>query len=277
MKVKLYKPQNALLQRYIECFYTLKRKSEEKSVTYIGFPSIYSMICLNSNADVKITENYNVYLTHNPDNLIQTRLLRKFDYGGQVKYEGEADEIVIYFKPLGLNAFLEYDSKYYKGNYFIEFNPFEDFKCKMAEIFLIDNEENRIQILENYWLSKFRGFEHPFLHQVVEKIMDEDVSFSISKIAFEIGVSRTTLIKHFMLQIGTTPAKFRKIARFRNAMKLHRLKISEENLSDISYDAAYFDQSHMIKDFKSLTKLSPKSFFSKISKLEDGQINWLFL
>ena len=277
MKVTLYKPKNALLQKYIECFYTLKRDSAEKSVTYMGFPSLYSMICLNKQADVRVTKDYKVYISHNPDKLIQTRLLRKFDYGGQVKYEGEADEIVIYFKPLGLNAFLEYHSKYYQSNCFIEFNPFEDFKLKMSEIFLSVNEENRIQLLEHYWLSKFKGFEHPFLHQVIEKIMDEGDATAISKIAFEKGVSRTTLIKHFMLQTGITPAKFRKIVRFRNAMERHRLKISAENLSDISYDAAYFDQSHMIKDFKTLTKLSPKSFFSKISKLEDGQINWLFL
>lgn len=277
MEVKLYKPQSALLQRYIECFYTLKCQPESKDVRYIGFPSLYSMICMNNRADVKVTGNYSVSITHNSDKPIQTRLVRKFDSGGQVKYAGEADEIVIYFKPLGLNAFLEYDLKYYKNNYFVEFNPFEDFKGRMAAIFLIDNEENRIQALENYWLCKFRGFKHPFLNQVIEKIMDENESFSISRIALENGVSRPTLVKHFMLQIGTTPAKFKKIVRFRNAMKRYRLKISEENLSDISYDATYFDQSHMIKDFKTLTNLSPKNFFSQISTLEDGQINWLFL
>lgn len=277
MEVKLYKPQNALLQQYIECFYTLKCQPKEKSITYISFPSLYSMICLNNKADIKVTGDYYVSITHDSASPIQTRLVRKFDYCGKIKYSGAADEIVIYFKPLGLNAFLQYKPQYYKNNYFIEFSPFEDYKSRMAEVFLSENEENRIQALENYWISKYIGFEHPFLNQVVAKIMDENDSFSISKIAFENGISRTTLIKHFMLQIGTTPAKFRKIVRFRNAMKRHRLKISAENLSDISYDAFYFDQSHMIKDFKSLTNLSPKNFFSKISTLEDGQINWLFL
>jgi transcriptional regulator GlxA family with amidase domain len=91
------------------------------------------------------------------------------------------------------------------------------------------------------------------------------------------GISRTTINKHFDLHLCTTPSQFKKVFRFRNAMRRHRLKISAESLADISCDAEYFDQSHMIKDFKSLTSYAPKTFFSKISALEDGQINWLFL
>ena len=277
MEVKLYKPQSSLLQKYIECFYTLKRQPEEEKIIYASFPSIFRMVCLNYKSAVKVTANDSVFIRHDPTSTIQTRLIHKFEYSGQVKYEGEADEIVIYFKPLGLNSFLEHDLGRYNDAYFVEFNPYQDFKSKAAEIFSVEDENERIQMLEDYWISKYVGFRHPFLARAVERILDEDDLSSISEIASEHDVSRPTLIKHFLLHIGTTPAKFRKIARFRNAMKHHRLKMREENFSDISSDAAYFDQSHMIKDFKSLTRLSPKKFFSQITQLENGQINWLFL
>ena len=276
MKVKLYKPQNSLLQQYIECFYTLQRDAEDNSVTYRAFPSVFSMVCLNSRENIELSEQ-NLIFTHCPASKLQTTLICDFKSSGWIRYEGAADEIVIYFKPLGLNAFLEKDFNHYVHSFFVEFSPFDDYRSAMTEIFSIESDEVRIQTLENYWLSKHKGFEHPFLHSITDEIIDRNSSASLAETARKNGISRTTLNKHFDLHLCTTPSQFKKVVRFRNAMKRHRQKISAENLADISYDADYFDQSHMIKDFKSLTKHSPKIFFSKLSTLEDGQINWLFL
>jgi AraC-like DNA-binding protein len=38
----------------------------------------------------------------------------------------------------------------------------------------------------------------------------------------------------------------------------------------------YFDQSHLVKEFKELTGFSPKTFFKQISPLENGTIQWMF-
>ncbi len=277
MKVKLYKPQNSFLQQYIECFYTFRRGPEDENICYLAFPSIFSMVCLNVGEKIEISDG-NLTFTHCPDFEVQTTLMCDFKHSNWIRYEGATDEIVIYFKPLGLNAFLEKKLRHYTRATFVEFSPFDDYRSAMKEIFLIDGDEARLQALENYWLSKYRGFEHPFLHPVIDELMrEESRGVSISETARKHGVSRPTLIKHFDLHICTTPSQFKKIVRFRNAMKLHRQKISEENLADISYSADYFDQSHMIKDFKSLTRYSPKDFFSKISTFENGYINWLFL
>jgi AraC-like DNA-binding protein len=278
MKVKSYKPQNPLLQQYIECFYTIRRRPEDANETYIAFPNIFSMICLNADSQTRLVGR-NIITTHShcPHNKLESALICNFTTADWVRYEGAADEMVIYFKPLGINAFLERDLKHYLPSFFVKFHPFDDYRTAMLEIFSIEDGAARIQALENYWLSKYRGFEHPFLHCVVSEMMNEGGSSSISKAARRNGISRPTLNKHFDRHICTTPSQFKKIVRFRNAMKHHRQKIAAENLADISTGADYFDQSHMIKDFRTLTNHSPKTFFSKISTLEDGQINWLFL
>jgi len=276
MKVKLYKPQNPRLQKYIECFYTLRRFAADESVTYLAFPSIFSMVCLNAQERIE-QSGENLIFTHCPQNRLQTHIICDFRSAGWIRYEGAADEIVIYFKPLGLNAFLEKNLTSYVPSIFAEFAPFGDYQTIMTEIFALDGDEPRLRALENYWLSKYKGFEHPFLHRVIEEMVNDGGAASISETALKNRISRPTLNKHFDLHIGTTPSQFKKVVRFRNAMKRHRQKISQENLADISSGADYFDQSHMIKDFRALTKHSPKNFFSKISSLEDGQINWLFL
>lgn len=276
MEIKSYKPQNPILRDCIECFYTLTRTPADESCTYLTFPSVFSMVCLNANARVKLKKN-GLSIVYSPDNTLESSLVCDFDNAAWVQYEGAADEIVIYFKPLGLNAFLEKDLRHYSRHHFTEFNPFADFKNRMTEIFSLDNNEDRIRALEAYWLSKLKGFNHPFLYEVIGEMTGEDGLSSVSEIARKYDISRTTINKHFDLHLCTTPSQFKKVLRFRNAMRRHRLKISEESLADISCGADYFDQSHMIKDFKSLTNYAPKTFFSKISALEDGQINWLFL
>ncbi len=276
MEIKLYRPENLLLKPFIECFYTLKRTGDESEVKYVAFPNVFSMVCLNANSKIDIVDN-NLVFSHSRKNALEATLICDFDYSGWIKYKGAADEIVVYFKPLGLNAFLEKPLRSYVSSFFMRFDPHEDYRARMVDIFSIEGDEKRIESLEDYWLSRLKGFDHPFLQNVVDEIMSEEFRGSISELAFRHGISRTTLIKHFDLHICTTPSQFKKVARFRDAMKRHRNKISSQNLSEISHGADYFDQSHMIKDFRSLTKLSPKSFFSQISKIEDGQINWLFL
>lgn len=276
MEIKSYKPQNPALRSHIECFYTLRRTPADKACAYLTFPSVFSMVCLNLNSRTELKEN-NLKIIYCPETTLETNLICDFDNPVWVSYEGAADEIVIYFKPLGLNAFLEKDLRHYCRNHFAKFSPFADYKARMTEVFSVADDENRIRALEDYWLSKLIGFQHPFLYEIIDEITGADGLSSVSEIARKYGISRTTINKHFDLHLCTTPSQFKKVYRFRNAMRRHRLKISAESLADISCDADYFDQSHMIKDFKSLTSYAPKTFFSKISALEDGQINWLFL
>jgi len=275
MEVKVFQPADPILKPYIECLYTLKRDANEPPTKYAAFPSIYSMVCMNANSRIEI-EDHDLSFAHDPSTPHQLSLICDFDTSGWMTYEGAMDEIVIYFKPLGINAFLEHPLKGYFSSFFTMFDPYADYQESMAEIFELKDNRKRIERLERYWRSKLKGFEHPFLQQVVDEIIRDDFRGSVSDLAMRHGVSRTTLAKHFDQYVCTTPSQFKKVARFRSAMRRHRDAVDDLNLSEISHGAEYFDQSHMIKDFKSLTRLSPKTFFSKLSTLEDGHINWLF-
>lgn len=276
MQVKSYQPKSALLRRYIELIYTLKCGESDEPTTYIAFPSVFAMPCLNRHSR-REGDDENLTFSHSRPFPLQSTLICEYIDSSVVKYHGPADEIVIYFKPLGINAFLERPLKHYSVSRFVDFAPFDDYLRSAYAIFALDGDEARLEALESYWLSKYRGFEHPFLNSIVDEMLADPGAFSIAEAAGRHGISRTTLNKHFDLHIGTTPSQFRKIIRFRKAMTRHRQNILPENLTDISHGVDYFDQSHMVKDFKALTKYSPKQFFARLSTLEDGNINWLFL
>jgi AraC-like DNA-binding protein len=276
MLVKSYQPKDPLLKKYIECIYTLRRTEDEETIRYIAFPSVFAMVCLNANCGVEV-QGTNLIYSASPDYPLQTKLICDYSDASWIRYEGATDEIVIYFKPLGIGAFLEKPLSHYTNSVIADFDPYEDFRDSIMNVFAFDGDDARIKALEKYLLSKFSGFDHPFLNGFVDEMFADAGTFSITDAAERYNISRTTLNKHFGLHIGTTPSQFRKIIRFRDAMKRHRQSIDGQNLTNISHGAEYFDQSHMIKDFKALTKYSPKAFFSRLSTLEDGQINWLFL
>lgn len=277
MKIKIHKPQNKLLLPYIECFYTLQRNENDEDVSYFGFPSnnVFVTLC----QDAEITIHKNDFIIENTTNgKIKSLIIIDNQKQGATTYKGKTNEITIYFKPLGINAFLKKPLSFFNANTISEFYPYEDFTQAINEVFNIEDDAAKIEFLEKYFISKFDNFKHPFLKHVIDEILNTNSpATSIAQLSENFKVSRVTLHKQFLLHIGSSPSQFIKIERFRNALKMFTLKSTQEQLIDIAYLVDYFDQSHMAKDFKTLTGYSPKAFFSKLSQLEKNQINWIFL
>lgn len=274
MKIKVYKPTNPILKNHIECFYILEQTSEEKPATYFTFPSIYTIVTISEYS--KTLENENSIITNFcQSNAIETNLACNFNSPILVKYEGKINEITTYFKPLGINGFIRNDLRHYSRGTFPDFNPYDDYKDTMAGILSLKNHEEKIEKLERYWISKLRTFEDLLLEDVLAEMMDLNNSIqSMTKLSQKTGRSRTTINKHFDRHICKTPSQLKKIIRFRAAIQSN---LESKNEVDLSYNLDYFDQSHMIRDFKKLTGFTPKEFFSKIEILENGQIKWIFV
>ena len=212
------------------------------------------------------------------DNEVETNLVSDFNKPVFVQYEGKINEITIYFKPLAINAFLEQDLSHYNSSSFSEFSPFENYRKVMIDILSLQNDTEKIEAVERYWLSKLRGFQHNFLETVLSEMMgDDNDALTITELCKKNHISRTTLNKHFDRHICKTPSQFKKILIFRNAVNKYASNTTRNNLTDIAYGVDYFDQSHMIREFKSVTGFSPKVFFEKTTALEKKQIHWLFL
>lgn len=278
MNIQLYRPQNIILQNFIEYFYILTKHSDEDPIAYLTFPNIYSMVSISRNATIK-AEGNKVTVDFSSENVLVTGLAVRYKQPLLIEYTGAANEITICFKPMGLNAFLEHPISFYAKNDSLEnnFNPFEDFSHEMNSVMLIKNDEQKIAAMESYWICKLKGVSHPFLYQSInDMLLPNDKEMTIAEIAQKNRVSQKTLIKHFEQHIGKTPSDFRKIVRFRNALKQKAQENKEANLTDITYISHYFDQSHMIKDFKVLTGYTPKEFFKKLISNYDGKISWIF-
>ena len=273
MVIKFFKPKNEILQKYIEGYYFLTNSKSDLPIEYYTFPNNYSIISIVENAEIIYLENQGI-IKEKKDNQFNSDLICHYKKPIKLSYEGNINEITFYFKPLGINAFLDKTLSNFTSNFFSNFQPFDDYKTTFTTILKEPEIQTKCEMIENYWLSKLIGFRHPFLHEL---LIDIQKDYSISELAKKHETSRQNLSKQFESHLCKSPSDFKKIQRFREALKSHMNSKAKNNLTSLSYDMLFYDQSHLIKDFKSLTGLTPKKFFKNISSQENGEVNWLFV
>lgn len=276
MELTFFRPKSEILQNYIEGYYFLTTKEDDSKVEYLTFPNNFSIISVMINTNVHFSENQATFIgTKNAP--FRSDLICQYKKPIKIKYKGIVNELTFYFKPLGLNAFVEKPLFEYSAISFSDFFPFEDYESKMKEILLEHDIEVKIDLIENYWLAKLSGFQHSFLKEIVNDLTTSDKEYSIDELAKKHQTSRQNLSKQFEKHLCKTPSEFKKIHRFRETLKSQMNTKVKNNLTSLSYDLLFYDQSHLIKDFKSLTGFTPKTFFKNISPQENGEINWLFI
>lgn len=275
MKLEFYKPKNKALNPYMEGYYFLTKQEEEPTVEYLTFPNNFSIISVYQNTEIEFLEN-KVIINGKKNNAFSSDLICHYKKPINVVCKGALNEVTFYFKPLGLNAFLNQPLCNFTNDFFSNFIPFEDYTFEMIAILEEKDLETKRELIENYWLSKLTNFKHAFLHDVIEDLMNINNDYSVAELADKYKTSRQNLSKHFETHLCKTPSDFKKIQRFRETLKAKIGTNSSENLTALSNDLLFYDQSHLIKDFKSLTGMTPKAFFKNISSQENGKINWLF-
>ncbi|SEL99845.1 Helix-turn-helix domain-containing protein [Chitinophaga rupis] len=275
MQVSLLKPGSSELQKYIECFYILKRSAQEEPINYLTFPSVFSIVVISQHTRT-VHHKQQLTITYDPETPLETKLVANFNKPVLVRYVGAANEITAYFKPLGLNAFLDEPLSTFQKEDYTDFKPFPDYERSMQRILSITEQADKIKALESYWLGKLKRFEHPFLPQLVHAFSEAGEMASVTAQAIVLGVSRVTVTNEFRKHLGLTPGHFKKIIRLRKSISEQK-KQPGNRLSDLTYALDYFDQSHMTREFRALTGMPPKKFFRDIAHIDPEYISWMFL
>ena len=150
-----------------------------------------------------------------------------------------------------------------------EFAPFTDYKEKISEVLTETDRDRQIELLENHLLSHFEKKDLGITEQIIEDIENDLRQEEIAK-KYDLTRQRINIL--FSKNVGKSPSEYRKIHRFRNTLANQK---RSTNLSSLSYQSLFFDQSHFIKDFKKLTGSKPKDFFKKVDTEQENI--WFFI
>ncbi|XOV92948.1 MAG: helix-turn-helix transcriptional regulator [Bacteroidota bacterium] len=81
------------------------------------------------------------------------------------------------------------------------------------------------------------------------------------------GISKSTLEQKFNREVGLSPKEFCKIEKLKNFLKNYEEFKNEMSLTQLTFKSGYYDQSHLIKDFKYYVDESPKRFLTQANRI----------
>ena len=190
-----------------------------------------------------------------------------------LRVTGQLSLFSILFKPQGLSMFFD-----------IPVNELNNQNVPFRFIFKTDTDElesqlfeehtfpGRIRIVEHFLIRLLKRHGNKYNYERIEHTINiinrSRGAVSIDFLASEACFGRKQFERVFSKYIGTSPKQFLRTIRLQHAIDL-RSKDAAVNLTDLTYSAGYYDQSHMINDFQKLTGLTPKQFFDASEPYSD--------
>lgn len=81
----------------------------------------------------------------------------------------------------------------------------------------------------------------------------------VRAVSEQIGVSQRTFINTFAREVGLTPKLYSRVRRFQRVLRMvHRQR--DIDWVDVALACGYFDQPHLIRDFRAFAGLSPSEY-----------------
>ena len=140
-------------------------------------------------------------------------------------------------------------------------------------LFEAESFEKRVIIIESFFLSFIRkkhlkqNFDR--INECIKLITISKGTLDITTLASETCFSPQAIRKNFFpISLVLLPKQFLKIVRFQNAIN-EKSKDKNLKMTSLTYKCGYYDQSHMINEFKKFTGMSPKKFFGDCDTSSD--------
>jgi AraC-like DNA-binding protein len=140
------------------------------------------------------------------------------------------------------------------------------------QLYEANSFHERVRIADAFLYKKLmtnldcRNFDR--INNSVRKIDLTKGKVSIDKLASDACLSRKQFERNFTSGIGIPPKQFLKVVRFQHAIYQKQLS-PDLNLTRLALDSGYYDQSHMINDFRTLSGNSPSEYFRNCTPYSD--------
>ncbi len=268
------KPGDQLLQKHISYYYLDRADEQGYFNEYICYPHYNNTISLYQSHTAYLQNNHSVvsFDKDAPPLQIFTPLRENTL---KVTQKGPVYKIGIVFEPLGIHQFLREEIAINERVCSPTFHFFEDAFVRL--LFQSGQLKEIASLLDKQLLQLFRPKENAYLSKAIQMLNAVDHEVSIDELAeVKLGISRKHLNRLFKQYIGVSAQKYRSIVRFRQLMN-HKLHQNErQNLTMLSHQVHYTDQSHFIKACKQLTGLTPSQLFKTGEVVGSEDTFWNF-
>lgn len=140
-----------------------------------------------------------------------------------------------------------------------------------AKLAAAENLEKRKRVVEEFLLKRLsqkKEYEFKRICSSIALINQSRGSARIESLADCACLSRKQYERTFSDFVGISPKKFLKIVRFQHVLHQSGLHPAK-SLTELSYDCGYYDQAHMINDFKQLSGMTPRQYLKECTPESD--------
>lgn len=122
----------------------------------------------------------------------------------------------------------------------------------------------KVQRLENWLIAQLdeERTVTPTINNAMTMIDQSQGQQQIENVASEIGISRRQLERQYKEQVGLSPKHHARLLRV-NQARLMLKDVPIVSLADVAYHAGFYDQSHFIREFKSIVGMTPGAYHQR--------------
>jgi AraC-like DNA-binding protein len=130
------------------------------------------------------------------------------------------------------------------------------------------SDRARVRIADGFLLRLRRRESAACVDFALDRIASGADIWRTAELAREAGVSARHLQRLFREYVGMSPKLYSRVQRFQTALRL--LDRAAGNIATAAADSGYFDQPHLIHDFREFTGMTPSAFLAdRVAFLQD--------
>ncbi|NOU97270.1 helix-turn-helix domain-containing protein [Paenibacillus sp. LMG 31456] len=169
------------------------------------------------------------------------------------------------FKPGGFYPFIRQSVSVLNGNPMGVENVFDVDARAIEDTILNQQEDSKmVELAEHMIRQKLpaRDENITLINRVIDQIIEDREITKVDHISQQLNINIRKLQRLFEQYVGVSPKWVIKLYRLQNAAESMDLN-QNHNLLKLSMDLGYYDQSHFIKDFKSIIGITPDEYIRK--------------
>ncbi len=176
----------------------------------------------------------------------------------QVRPRGRVRTMGVRFRPFGLSAFLA-----------APLHELTDCTTPVAELWNgaarrleealgeARTDAERVREAERFLLDRLRLEPDRSIESMVQLILRARGQIRIEPLARRMGVSLRQVERRFRDAVGVGPKALSRLVRFQEVLR----RLSDDELwVEVALDCGYYDQAHLVRDFRQFVGLAPRRF-----------------
>lgn len=254
MKLDYYEP-SGLYRSLIKQYEHVRAESDKLSIIDCHIPSGYASLVFNSSGRAMIHEEQTVTL---PGHFIVAPLFRAVKIG----IYNNIDSFIITCRASVLSRLLSISLSSSQRGYYLRIE--NEYLDKIGHLFLdYKCAKERISIIEQFFADKgVLRYRPDEIDQLYTIIMEGGGSIPISTHIKQFNRSSRYFRDHFTERIGVNAKTLARIVRVNHLWSMI-MNDRAVDFQDMVFEEGYFDQSHLIHDFKKIVGEKPSYFFKR--------------